>query len=67
MELEIDPTLPGEHLREIWGRLPADTLALEEARLRETYAELGGKIIAIGQVREAKQYGQRTLFAEDPQ
>jgi hypothetical protein len=55
MELQIEPTPASEHLVKIYSSLPEATLAQEEARLRAAYSEIGGKIMAISQIREEKQ------------
>lgn len=50
--MEIEPTPASDHLVGIYGRLPDEALAVEEARIREAVADLAGKLIAITQIRE---------------
>jgi hypothetical protein len=64
MNPEIESTPAAKSLINIYHSLPIDTLAQEEERLRTAYAEIGGKIIAISQVKETKQY-EHTLFTQD--
>jgi len=66
MSIDIEPISPHDHLAEIWQGIPLETLIMEEGRLRERYAELGGRILLIAKIREGKQYDQHTLFDEVP-
>lgn len=50
--MEIEPTLVSEHLAEIYSKLPGATLEAEEARIRGELADLGGKLVAITEIRE---------------
>lgn len=49
---EIQPV--NDSLAEVFSKLPDATLAEEQARLRERFLEIGGRLIAVSEAREAK-------------
>jgi hypothetical protein len=43
-----------EHLVGIWRSIPDETLAEEQARLRERFLDIGSRLLSISEVRETK-------------
>jgi len=49
---QIQPV--GDYLAESFSKLPDATLAEEQGRLRERFLDIGGRLIAISEAREAE-------------
>lgn len=52
--MEVEPTLVGEYLAEVYSKLPTDVLAVERVRIRAELGDLAGKLLEIKSVMETR-------------